>query len=52
MTASDTPAMKPSGSPRETAMSAATAPSVATIGATIETLPIRNAAYVSWRPMT
>ena len=27
-------------------MSAATAPSVATIGATIETLPIRSAAYV------
>ena len=31
-------------------MSAATAPSVATIGATIETLPIRRAAYVQLEP--
>ena len=52
MTASISPATKPTGSPRATAMSAATAPSVATIGATIETLPIRSAAYVSWRPTT
>ena len=33
-------------------MTAATAPSVATIGATIETLPIRRPAYVHWSPMT
>ena len=44
--------MNPTGSPRAMEMSAATAPSVATIGATIETLPIRRAAYVSCRPMT
>ena len=47
-----TPATKPTGSPRAIAISAATAPSVATIGATIETLPMRSAAYVSWRPTT
>ena len=52
MTASISPATMPIVSPSATAMSAATAPSVATIGATIETLPIRNAAYASWRPTT
>ena len=52
MTASISPAAMPIASPSATAMSAATAPSVATIGATIETLPMRNAAYVNCRPTT
>ncbi len=33
-----------------TAMTAPMAPSVATIGATIETLPIDSARYVEYRP--
>ncbi len=52
MTASMRPATTPTGSPSAMAMTAATAPSVATIGATIETLPIRRPAYVHWSPMT
>ena len=52
MTASISPAAMPIASPSATAMSAATAPSVATIGATIETLPMRNAAYVNCSPTT
>ncbi len=43
MTASATPASSPTVSPSAMAMTAATAPSVATIGATIETLPIVSA---------
>ena len=52
MTTSISPAAMPIVSPSATAMSAATAPSVATIGATIETLPMRNAAYVNCSPTT
>ena len=52
MTTSMTPAMTPIGSPSATETTAATAPSVETIGATIETLPTRRAAYVSWSPTT
>ncbi len=40
MTARMTPAASVTGSPSQIAMTAATAPSVATIGATIDTLPI------------
>ena len=43
MTARATPATRPTGRRATMAMSAATAPSVATIGATIETLPIVSA---------
>ena len=50
MTANRTAATSDSGSPSATAISAATAPSVATIGATIETLPIVSALYVAYSP--
>ena len=50
MTTSTRPAASPIVSPRATAMSAATAPSVATIGATIETLPTVSAVYARLRP--
>ena len=52
MTARMTPAASVTGSPSQIAMTAATAPSVATIGATIDTLPIWRAAYVRPRPPT
>ena len=44
MATSSDPATTPIGSPSAIEMTAATAPSVDTIGATIETLPIRSAA--------
>ena len=52
MTPSMAAAPSASGSPRATAIIAPMAPSVATIGATIETLPIRSAEYANWSPMT
>ena len=50
MTASSSAATSVSVSPSATAISAPTAPSVATIGATIETLPMVRALYVSVQP--
>ncbi len=52
MAISMTPAMMPIGSPSATETRAATAPSVETIGATMDTLPTRSAAYVSCSPTT
>ena len=50
MTTRSSAALSTSVSPSATAMSAPTPPSVATIGATIETLPMVRALYVAYSP--
>jgi hypothetical protein len=50
ITASSAAAMRDRASPSAMAISAPMAPSVAMIGATIETLPIVSALYAAYRP--